>query len=125
MQGIYPTPMTKAHFVLAFSMIAMLGLTAPSVEARRDRRADEQEAPRLPRSSEQDRARRDMLDSKAMPFSIIKRRTENVMSEEGTYLGVAPSPRDGVYRMQFLRKDGRVIWVDVDGKTGDIIARTR
>jgi hypothetical protein len=126
MQSIYPAPMTKPHFILFFSAIAMLGLTAPSIEGRRGLRASEQEPPPPPpRASEQDRARRDMLESKSMPFSIIKRRTESAMAEEGTYLGVAPSPRDGVYRMQFLRKDGRVIWVDVDGKTGDIIARTR
>lgn len=126
MQPLYPNPMTKPHLVLVFSVIAMLGLTAPSVEGRRGPpHADGREGPRFPHANEQDRARQDMLDSKVMPFSIIKRRTESAMADEGTYVGVAQSPRDGVYRMQFLRKDGRVIWVDVDGKTGDIIARTR
>ena len=76
-------------------------------------------------SREQDEVRENMLDRKVMPFSIIKRRTEQVMANEGSYVGVAHSPREGVYRMQFMRKDGRVIWVDVDGKTGEIIARTR
>ncbi|MBO9580289.1 MAG: hypothetical protein J7498_05305 [Sphingobium sp.] len=77
------------------------------------------------RENDQDRARENMLDRKVMPFSIIKRRTESAMESEASYVGVAPSPREGVYRMQFLRKDGRVIWVDVDGKTGNIVGRTK
>jgi uncharacterized membrane protein YkoI len=76
-------------------------------------------------SNDQNAARENMLERKVMPFSIIKRRTESAMENEATYVGVAPSPRDGIYRMQFLRKDGRVIWVDVDGKTGDIVGRTK
>jgi len=128
--------MIRSASTFLFSVLALLCMAVPAVAERLEQQRfprggkPDRDAPpdrgNLPdRSSEQDRARRDMLDSKAMPFSIIKRRTESAMAEEGTYLGVAPSPRDGVYRMQFLRKDGRVIWVDVDGKTGDIIARTR
>lgn len=77
------------------------------------------------RGNDQNRAREKMLDREAMPFVILKRRTEDAMAGEGTYVGVTPGPREGTYRMQFLRKDGKVIWVDVDGKTGDIIARTK
>jgi hypothetical protein len=77
------------------------------------------------RNAEQDAVRENMLERKVMPFSIIKRRVEQSMASEGSYVGVGPSPREGIYRMQFQRKDGRVIWVDVDGKTGDIVARTR
>jgi hypothetical protein len=83
------------------------------------------QAQNFQRENEQNRVRENMLDRKVMPFSIIKRRTESAMSDEGSYVGTAPNPREGVYRMQFMRKDGKVIWVDVDGKTGDIIARTR
>jgi len=77
------------------------------------------------RGDEQNNARRQMLDGHVMPFSVIKRRVEREMGREASYVGVAPSPREGVYRMQFMRNDGVVIWVDVDGKTGNIIARTR
>jgi hypothetical protein len=38
------------------------------------------------------------------------------------YLG--PEFNGGVYRFKFMR-DGRVIWVDVDGQTGRIIRRSR
>lgn len=73
---------------------------------------------------EQDSARRAMLDGNVMPLSVIKRRVDRQMGD-ASFLGVAPSPRDGVYRLQYLRPDGVVVWVDVDGKSGDIIARTR
>ncbi len=76
------------------------------------------------RGDEQKAARRAMLDGDVMPFSIIKRRVESQMGD-ATYVGVAPPPREGIYRMQFLRKDGKVLWVDVDGKTGNIIGRTK
>lgn len=72
---------------------------------------------------EQDRARRAMLEGQVMPFSVIKRRMERTMGD-ATYLGVRP-PDKGIYRMQYLRPDGRVVWVDVDGKTGDVVGRTR
>jgi len=81
-------------------------------------------AQRFQRGEEQKAARRQMLDGNVMPFSIIKRRVESDMNG-ATYVGVAPPPREGVYRLQFLRGDGKVLWVDVDGKTGNIIARTR
>jgi hypothetical protein len=107
-------PYSLANSLALASLFAALWLAAPALQAQG-----------FPRNNEQDRAREDMLDRKVMPFSIIKRRTESSMGDEGTYVGTAPSPRDGVYRMQFLRKDGKVIWVDVDGKTGNIIGRTK
>lgn len=76
------------------------------------------------RGEDQRAARRAMLDGEVMPFSIIKRRVEREMPE-AKYVGVGPSSRDGVIRMQFLQHNGKVIWVDVDGKTGNIIGRTR
>ena len=105
--------MTSRSALLALSGLLMLAGTVQSVDAQRFSRGEEQKT-----------ARRQMLDGNVMPFSIIKRRVESQMGR-ATYVGVAPSPREGVYRMQFLREDGKVLWVDVDGKTGNIIARTR
>ncbi len=114
----YSAPMTRSNFTAASlaltSTIAAIWLAASGLQAQGSAR-----------SNEQNEARENMLDRKVMPFSIIKRRTESAMENEATYVGVAPSPRDGIYRMQFLRKDGRVIWVDVDGKTGNIVGRTK
>jgi hypothetical protein len=113
MRNIYRSSMTRISFVSIFSAFALsIGIVSPLV------------AQSFVRGVEQDAARRRMLDGEVMPFSIIKRRVESAMGG-ATYVGVAPPPREGVYRMQFLRPDGQVIWVDVDGKTGDIIGRTK
>ncbi|HZV17652.1 MAG TPA: hypothetical protein VFF84_03065 [Sphingobium sp.] len=105
--------MTLRSSLIALSGLLLLVGTVQAAEAQRFSPGEEQKA-----------ARRQMLDGDVMPFSIIKRRVEAEMGG-ATYVGVAPSPREGIYRMQFLRKDGKVVWVDVDGKTGNIIARTR
>lgn len=39
------------------------------------------------------------------------------------YLGFDYDPASDVYTLKFLRK-GSVIWVDVDGRTGNIVRRT-
>ena len=105
--------MTLRSSLLAVSGLLLLVGTVQAADAQRFSRGEEQKA-----------ARRQMLDGDVMPFSIIKRRVESEMGD-ATYVGVAPPPREGIYRMQFLRKHGKVLWVDVDGKTGNIIARTR
>lgn len=114
----YNPPMTRSHLparmLALIPFFAALSLAAPGLQAQG-----------FSRGNDQNQARENMLDRKVMPFSIIKRRTESAMENEASYVGVAPSPREGIYRMQFLRKDGRVIWVDVDGKTGDIVGRTK
>lgn len=70
------------------------------------------------RRGEQDAARRAMLDGHVMPFSIIKRRVEAEMGD-ATYLGSEFNPGSNIYRLKYV-KDGKVVWVDVDGRTGDI-----
>jgi hypothetical protein len=40
----------------------------------------------------------------------------------GEYLGVEPDIGRNVYRFKFLRSGGNVVWVDVDGRTGRVIA---
>lgn len=75
------------------------------------------------RRDEQDAARRAMLDGQVMPFSIIKRRVEAEMGD-ATYLGSEFIPQGNRYRLKYV-KDGKVVWVDVDGRTGDITGWAR
>ncbi len=75
------------------------------------------------RSDEQDAARRAMLDGQVMPFSIIKRRVDKEVGE-ATYLGSEFDSRRNSYRLKYVRQ-GKVVWVDVDGRTGDIIGWAR
>jgi hypothetical protein len=72
---------------------------------------------------EQDAARKAMLDGRVMPFSLIKRRVENEM-RDATYLGSEFHERSNRYRMKYMR-GGRVVWVDVDGRTGEIAGWAR
>ncbi|TNE42469.1 MAG: hypothetical protein EP321_15670 [Sphingomonadales bacterium] len=67
---------------------------------------------------EQDAARRAMLDGRVMPFSVIKRRMEREMGD-ATYLGSEFNRQSNRYRLKYVR-DGRVVWVDVDGRSGEI-----
>jgi uncharacterized membrane protein YkoI len=106
--------MNRVRPILLLALMAGLFGAAASLDAQSF-------APR----GEQNEARRQLLDGEVMPFRVIKRSVEQQMGDSATYVGVAPSPREGVYRFQFLRKDGVVIWVDVDGKSGNIIARTK
>ena len=67
---------------------------------------------------EQDAARRAMLDGQTMPFSLIKWRVDAAMGG-ATYLGAEFNPSSNRYRLKYV-KDGKVVWVDADGRTGDI-----
>jgi hypothetical protein len=81
------------------------------------------QADALGRRDEQDEARRAMLDGQVMPFSILKRRVEAAMGD-ATYLGSEFIPSTNRYRLKYV-KDGKVVWVDVDGRTGDITGWAR
>ena len=75
------------------------------------------------RRDEQDAARRAMLDGHVMPFSMIKRRVDAQM-DGAAYVGSEFNPGSNRYRLKYV-KDGKVVWVDADGRTGDIIGWAR
>jgi len=97
--------------------LLMTGSAAFPDASARDRDGDRPEGRSGP-GGEQDAARRAMLDGRVMPFSVIKRRTEREMGD-ATYLGSEFHKQSNRYRLKYVR-DGRVVWVDVDGRTGDI-----
>ncbi len=100
----------KSFVSLALAVTAFVGLAAPEANA-------------LGRRDEQDAARKAMLDGHVMPFSILKRRVESEMGD-ATYLGSEFNAGANRYRLKYV-KDGKVVWVDVDGRTGDIIGWAR
>lgn len=75
------------------------------------------------RRDEQDAARRAMLDGQVMPFSLIKRRVDAAV-DGASYVGSEFNPATNRYRLKYV-KDGKVVWVDADGRTGDIIGMAR
>lgn len=104
-------------------LMAALGasLVTPPAYAVQGRDRGEQRQQQQPRKRDQDRAWEATREGRSLPLPMIERR---VMPRMGgaDYLG--PELNGGTYRLKFMR-NGRVIWVDVDGLTGRIIRRSR
>lgn len=108
--GITMNMSSKPLFSFILLAIALTGFDLSKVQAMGHR-------------DEQDAARKAMLEGQVMPFSIIKRRVEAEM-DDATYLGSEFNPSSNRYRLKYV-KDGKVVWVDVNGRTGDIIGWAR
>ena len=73
--------------------------------------------------SEQGEARREMNAGNIMPLRQIEARVLPTM-KGAEYLGPAYDPTAMAYRLKFIR-DGRVLFVDVDARTGSVLRRSR
>lgn len=98
------------------SLIAGLGAVTAVAAMTADAQAGD-------RRGEQDAARRAMLDGQVMPFTLIKRRVDARM-DGATYVGSEFNPSSNRYRLKYV-KGGKVVWVDADGRTGDITGWAR
>jgi hypothetical protein len=72
------------------------------------------------RPRDQDRAFQAIREGRSMPLPKLEQRVRPLMGG-ADYLGPEYNGRN--YRLKFVR-DGRVIWVDVDGATGRILGRS-
>ncbi len=63
-----------------------------------------------------------LREGRVMPLRDIERRVVPTM-RGSQYIGVEFDSFSGIYTLKFLR-DGNVIWVEVDGRSGQIIGRT-
>jgi hypothetical protein len=70
--------------------------------------------------SEQEHAMRRREAGQLRPFDELLARARSV--GQGEYLGVEPDLATSTYRFKFLRPGANVIWVDVDGRTGQIVS---
>lgn len=61
-------------------------------------------------------------EGRILPLKEVERRVVPTM-KGAQYIGFDLELPSGVYTLKFLR-DGTVIWVDVDGRTGQVIGRT-
>ncbi|MBN8502374.1 MAG: PepSY domain-containing protein [Sphingomonadales bacterium] len=71
--------------------------------------------------SAQDQARKDLRAGSVRPLRDIERRVLPMMPG-AQYLGPEYDPVAQAYRLKFIR-DGRVIFVDVDARTGEVIRK--
>jgi hypothetical protein len=72
--------------------------------------------------SNQEAASQRRLKGQNLPVREIERRVVPRMPG-AQYLGFDYDPSTDIYTLKFLR-NGSVIWVDADGRTGNIIRRT-
>ena len=63
-----------------------------------------------------------LREGRMMPLRDIERRVLPTM-RGAQYIGVDFDSFSGIYTLKFLR-DGHVIWVEVDGRSGQILGRT-
>ena len=70
--------------------------------------------------SDQDRARIGMKSGQNRSLEELLSRARVV--GRGEYLGVEPDIHTNIYRFKFMRPGGNVVWVDMDGRTGRVIA---
>ena len=102
--------MLKKFTFLPFLALGLMAVT-PQLASAKDRRG------------EQNDARAQMMAGKVKSLRSIENRILPQMSGS-EYLGPEFDPVALVYRLKFIR-DGRVIFVDVDGRTGAIVGQTR
>ena len=97
--------MILKHTLLSLALAAGLAATPALADPPRDT----------------DRAFEATRDGRSMPLPQLERRILPFMGG-ADYLG--PELNGGTYRLKFMQ-NGRVIWVDVDARTGRIIRRSR
>ncbi|MDG6079994.1 hypothetical protein E3U23_12430 [Erythrobacter litoralis] len=99
----------------AISCLVALGLTISPIAATpayaQDRRSDQSEA------------RKEMSAGRVIPLRKIEARILPMM-KGAEYIGPAYDSTAMAYRLKFIR-DGRVLYVDVDARTGRILGRSR
>lgn len=100
--------------VLSAALAAGLLATPAMADQRRDR---DRGGP----SRDQDRAFQATREGRSMPLPNIERRVMPFMGG-ADYLG--PEFNGRTYRLKFMQ-NGRVIWVDVDAATGEIIRKSK
>ena len=91
-------------------LLALVGLVSTAVAA--DAR---------PRPREQDAAFQGTRDGRIIPLREIEAKIIPQM-KGAKYLGPELDPVSSRYRLKFMR-GYQVIWVDVDGRTGQVLAR--
>ncbi|WP_235976494.1 PepSY domain-containing protein [Sandaracinobacteroides hominis] len=127
---------SRRSFRMMLPAAAMLVLSAPVLAfspgegAPRDsRRGYERTAQAYPPGPDRNRPRevsdqehaKDRSESGQMrPFKELYGRASAI--GRGEYLGVEPDISRDIYRFKFMRSDGKVVWVDMDGRTGRVLS---
>lgn len=99
-------PMKTLVLPCVAGALAITSLAAPAEAGRRD----------------QDAAFEAVREKRSLPLPMLESRV--LPQIRGDYLGRPEyDPGANMYRMKFMR-NGSVIWIDVDGRTGQILRRS-
>lgn len=93
------------HFALSLSLLATPAIAQPADQER-----------------DSVSAWRALREGRIMSIKEIERRVIPTM-KDAQYIGFDFEMPSAVYTLKFLR-DGTVIWVDVDGRSGQVLGRT-
>ena len=101
----------KRFFSSLVAMVLVAGPLAATPLAAQERRSDQSEA------------RKEMKAGRLMSLRKIEANVLPMM-KGAEYLGPAYDSTAMAYRLKFIR-DGRVLYIDVDARTGRILGRSR
>lgn len=108
---VHQTMMIQKSILLAVSATALMAVLATPASAQRSR------------NGEQDAAMQATRDGAVRPLRQIESQIVPRMQRRGaSYIGAEFDGGSKRYRLKFMRESS-VIWVDVDGKSGSIIAQ--
>ncbi len=77
--------------------------------------------PAAAQRSDQDAAFRAAREGQILPLHVIRTRVQVTGAE---FIGADFDAGTATYRLKFMR-EGRVMWVDIDARTGRLIGRSR
>ena len=97
------------------------GPQAPQMGPQMSRSPQMSRIPAPPREvSDQDHARSRMRSGENRSFEDLLGSARRV--GRGEFIAVEPDISTNIYRFKFMRPTGNMVWVDVDGRTGRVIA---
>lgn len=116
------TPTAVMSVVSSVAALGLLMAGPASAQSRRGMGPVEIGSP-VPVSgglSEQDHAYSATRSGRILPLGQLLQTATPI--GRGKYIGVEPDISNSVYRFKFVRPSGNVVWVDVDGRTGHVLA---
>lgn len=123
---------TRLWMIASTAALALTGLVAPASASLPTKFADEKSAPAFDlkasytqskQRDDQGEARKEMKAGNQLSLREIEKRVLPKM-RDAEYLGPAYDAAAHAYRLKFI-KQGRVMYVDVDARTGKIINRSK
>jgi hypothetical protein len=113
-------PALPARAALLAAGLLALVTPAHAQRAQFQGRSDRFPPPQGREISDQEHAKYRRDSGQNRSFDELFQRARSV--GRGEYLGVEPDISSNIYRFKFMRPSGNVVWVDMDSRTGRVLA---